>query len=381
MRTLRQHALARLTPNPPRRLTVALNWLALSPAEVSRGLDGVGGRVATLTADDRRTVHVRTVLRAGAGSTVRISLLGEGLTMARVLSGGVTDDDAREVGSGQRSALGRGAGTDSRTSPSPPRGPLVLVLDDDGGSGERDTFPPPPRVHLLLAHPRPKVLMRLWSSIAAVGVASVVVTAAERVERVYWGGGATRPSRVWSGLVSGLEQSGDWRVPPVAVTRSKDLSTAARLAIDAATRGPAAAWAGLPAAAESDGPGGPRGVAASGGWFFEPGPRTEGSGSGSGSPPILVVGPPRRLDASSGAAPSVHTVIRRAADGHPAAPVIVAVGPEGGWTEKELSTLSAAGFIAASLGPRVLATTEATVSLLALSAAALEEGTRDEEAQ
>mmetsp|Transcript_17386 Transcript_17386/g.41542 ORF Transcript_17386/g.41542 Transcript_17386/m.41542 type:complete len:266 (+) Transcript_17386:771-1568(+) len=49
------------------------------------------------------------------------------------------------------------------------------------------------------------------------------------------------------------------------------------------------------------------------------------------------------------------------------APIMVAVGPEGGWTEEELTLLGTRGFTAFSLGERTLTTTEACIALLALA--------------
>ena len=45
---------------------------------------------------------------------------------------------------------------------------------------------------------------------------------------------------------------------------------------------------------------------------------------------------------------------------------IVAVGPEGGWSDYELRMFEAAGFRRVSLGPRVLRTDTAVVALLSL---------------
>ena len=47
-------------------------------------------------------------------------------------------------------------------------------------------IPPRPRVDLLLALPRPKVMRRLWAQIAALGVGQIILTNAERVERNYF---------------------------------------------------------------------------------------------------------------------------------------------------------------------------------------------------
>ena len=49
------------------------------------------------------------------------------------------------------------------------------------------TTPARPRLDLLLALPRPKVMRRLWSQLAALGVGQVILTNAARVERDYFG--------------------------------------------------------------------------------------------------------------------------------------------------------------------------------------------------
>jgi len=45
--------------------------------------------------------------------------------------------------------------------------------------------------------------------------------------------------------------------------------------------------------------------------------------------------------------------------------LVLAVGPEGGWTDEEVALLEAKGFERQSLGPRILRTDTATVALLA----------------
>lgn len=44
---------------------------------------------------------------------------------------------------------------------------------------------------------------------------------------------------------------------------------------------------------------------------------------------------------------------------------MLAIGPEGGWTDEEVARLEAQGFSRYSLGPRILRTDTATVALLA----------------
>jgi 16S rRNA (uracil1498-N3)-methyltransferase len=50
----------------------------------------------------------------------------------------------------------------------------------------------------------------------------------------------------------------------------------------------------------------------------------------------------------------------------PDGPVAVLVGPEGGWTEQEVSQARAHGFVSVSLGPRILRTETAAVTLISL---------------
>jgi len=57
------------------------------------------------------------------------------------------------------------------------------------------------------------------------------------------------------------------------------------------------------------------------------------------------------------------TVIRELAPGEP---LSLAVGPEGGWTEKEIETFSAAGWIAVSLGLHILRAETAAIAALAV---------------
>jgi 16S rRNA (uracil1498-N3)-methyltransferase len=51
--------------------------------------------------------------------------------------------------------------------------------------------------------------------------------------------------------------------------------------------------------------------------------------------------------------------------------VLIAIGPEGGWTPFELEWLQAHGFAACSAGPRILRTDTACLALLALAHDAL----------
>jgi RsmE family RNA methyltransferase len=79
--------------------------------------------------------------------------------------------------------------------------------------------PPPPIVSLLLALPRPKVMRRLWAQLAAMGVRDIVLTNAERVERCYFDTHWLDEKVFEPLLIEGLQQSGDTWLPAVTVAK------------------------------------------------------------------------------------------------------------------------------------------------------------------
>ncbi len=134
-----------------------------------------------VTLADARAVHVRSVLRATRGDTVRI---------------GVVDGPK---GRGEILAL-----DDSR---------VVLRCELDAPVAA------PPAVDLLLALPRPKVLRRLWPQLAALGVGRIILTNASRVERHYFDTHVLEASTYRPLLIEGLQQAGDTRLPRVSIHR------------------------------------------------------------------------------------------------------------------------------------------------------------------
>lgn len=129
-----------------------------------------------------RAVHVREVLQAAAGDTIRIGRvdgpLGEGTLQTCA---------AEEV---------------------------VLVCRWE------TAIPPRPSVDLLLAVPRPKVLKRLWAQLAALGVGRIALVNAARVERFYFDSHVIQPDFFRPLLLEGLQQARDTRVPEVSVHRA-----------------------------------------------------------------------------------------------------------------------------------------------------------------
>src|SRR5205085_9536812 len=79
--------------------------------------------------------------------------------------------------------------------------------------------PEHPRIDLLLALPRPKVMRRLWAQLAAMGVGQIILTNAERVERHYFDTHVLNEAHYRSLLIEGLQQARDTRLPVVSIHR------------------------------------------------------------------------------------------------------------------------------------------------------------------
>jgi RsmE family RNA methyltransferase len=182
---------------------------------------------------------------------------------------------------------------------------------EDGAVHLRCAFAPGvpqrPRVDLLLALPRPKVMRRLWAQVAALGVGRIMLTNAERVERNYFDTHVLSPDCYRPLLIEGLQQARDTRLPIVSIHRQLKILVEDEL--DA---------------------------------LFGEGAR-------------IVADPRSRTPLSD--------VARR----HRHERLLLAVGPEGGWNAFELSLLRAHGFEAAGMGPRTLRTDTACVALLSLA--------------
>jgi RsmE family RNA methyltransferase len=171
------------------------------------------------------------------------------------------------------------------------------------------TVPPRPRVDLLLALPRPKVMRRLWAQIAALGVGQIILTNAERVERNYFDTHVLTAECYRPLLIEGLQQARDTRLPRVSVHRQFKV-----LVED-----------------ELDG----------------------------------LFGSGRRLVADPAAANPVR--VAKETDER----ILLAVGPEGGWNAFETALLGAHGFQPIGMGPRTLRSDTACIALLALTHAAM----------
>jgi 16S rRNA (uracil1498-N3)-methyltransferase len=226
------------------------------------------GTSARVVATGTQAKHLTNVLKVSPGQPVRIGIIDGPL----------------------------GTGTVAQINP----GEVVLDAVFAADVPER------PRVDLLLAVPRPKVLRRLWAQVAALGVGQVMLTNAGKVERDYFDSHVMRDEGFRPLLIEGLQQARDTRVPMVSIHKQFKV-----LVEDELDR------------------------------LFPSG---------------------RRVVAHPGSAQS----FRVALQGSSADRVLVAIGPEGGWNDYELALLERHGFVRAGLSSRTLTTTTACIAALSV---------------
>jgi len=170
---------------------------------------------------------------------------------------------------------------------------LQVVLDQ----------PPPAKLPLtlVLALPRPKMLRRVFQTVATMGVAKVILVNSYRVEKSFWQTPFLQPDAIRENLVLGLEQARDTVLPEIIIEKRFKPFVEDRL--------PAIADGTL-------------------GLVGHPG----------NHPPC-----PRGLSE----------------------PVTLAIGPEGGWIPYEVELLGKAGLNPVQLGERILRVETAVTALLA----------------
>lgn len=161
-----------------------------------------------------------------------------------------------------------------------------------------DTPPPPPiPLTLLMALPRPKMLKRILQSIASLGIKEIYLINTWRVEKCFWSSNLLEKGRLEQELILGLEQAKDALMPNVHLKRLF-----------------------MP-------------------FITEELPKHIETLTNSGTPPTLLTAHP------SGALPCPRHVDK---------PTILAMGPEGGFIEAEVSSLEKIGFQTVHLGERIL---------------------------
>lgn len=165
-------------------------------------------------------------------------------------------------------------------------------------------LPPEPRIDLLLAMPRPKVLKRMWAQLASLGVGQIVLLRADKVERYYFDSHVIDPDFYTKHLIEGLQQARCTHLPEVSMKP-----------------------------------------------LFKPFVEDELEGVFRDHVKLLAdpSGVPRISELDIGN--------KR---------VLLAVGPEGGWTSYELGMLKDHGFELFGMGDRILRTDTAVIGLLSI---------------
>ncbi|NLF39112.1 16S rRNA (uracil(1498)-N(3))-methyltransferase [bacterium] len=194
---------------------------------------------------------------------------------------------------------------------------MACVAELTGGAVALDcTFdeqpPARPPIDLLLAVPRPKVMRRLWSPLAQLGVGSIILTNAWKVERNYFDTHVLSEHVYRPLLIEGLQQARDTLLPRVSIHRQ--FRKLVENELDA---------------------------------LFPDGMR-------------IVADP---------AAPASLTAMAAMARGRR---MLLAIGPEGGWTPFELDLLEAHSFARAGMGVRTLRTDVACIAALSQARASMQ---------
>lgn len=212
---------------------------------------------------DRRFTHLQQIHRVAVGDHLRVGRLGGAMGQARVVR--LEGHEAElEVGFEQAP---------------PAKLPLTLVL----------------------ALPRPKMLRRVFQSVATLGVPRLVLVNSYRVEKSFWQTPFLDPAAIRENLVLGLEQARDTVLPEVLIEKRFKPFVEDR----------------LPAIADGT---------------------------------LGLVGHPGPYPACPRAVASA---------------VTLAIGPEGGWIPYEIDLLGRAGLQPVQLGERILRVETAVTALLA----------------
>jgi 16S rRNA (uracil1498-N3)-methyltransferase len=131
---------------------------------------------------DRRAKHLIKVLQVQAGDTVRIGIIDGPKGCGKVVD---------------------------LCSRYPFKVELEVVFVEDMAEN--------PTIDLLLALPRPIMLRRIFSQAAALGVGTIFIINAQRVEKSFWNATLLNEDEYRSHLLQGLEQAVDTRVPEVSI--------------------------------------------------------------------------------------------------------------------------------------------------------------------
>ncbi|MBE0585874.1 MAG: 16S rRNA (uracil(1498)-N(3))-methyltransferase [Desulfofustis sp.] len=220
---------------------------------------------------DRRADHIIDILRAQPGDLVKIGIING------------------KVGHGTIKELHRRR---------PRSVAMTVIMESDP--------PVAAEIDVLLALPRPIMLKRILSQLAALGLGHLYLVNAHRVEKSFWDASVLEEQNLRHGLIQGLEQAGDTLLPQLTLHRG-----------------------------------------------FRPFVENE--------LPHLSRHYKQMIVAHPGAAPGLDDRFRPGPGKS-----LLAVGPEGGWSEYEVDSLIQAGFVTVSLGRRILRVETAVIVLHAM---------------
>lgn len=137
--------------------------------------------VSQVQLQGRRAAHLISVLKVGVGSELTVGVLNGGIGKGQVLT------------------------INSST--------VVLAIHINRLS------PAPLPLTLLLALPRPKVLKRVFSMVASLGVETLILLNSYKVEKSYWSSPALAPDTVNKYFCLGLEQAKTCQLPALIMAK------------------------------------------------------------------------------------------------------------------------------------------------------------------
>lgn len=147
-----------------------MNLLLLQPEDL-----GANTTTKQITLNDERAKHIRHVLRASAGDTLKIGLLN-GLTGKAIIT----------------AITGTGVSLEFELrNPPPAKLPLTLIL----------------------ALPRPKMARRIIRAATELGAAEIILLNSYRVDKSYWQSPLVSDAALHKAMLEGLEQAGDTMLP------------------------------------------------------------------------------------------------------------------------------------------------------------------------
>jgi len=281
----------------------------------------------SLPAKDPRSVHIRKRLRKSKGDRVRIGILQD------------HEEDHQNNGGPIGEAVLLNDPTTSASSPI-----RLQVLPDT-------LRPPPsrPRLRLLLGIPYPKVIQQLWAVLTSFMVEEIVYCPSTLTDLEYLKSSSLTPAKYLPLIREGLAQSEDTQAPKVFVLRDTTMLQAIQ---NTTSRIPSSATATTKTDASTES-------------------NVMQQAAQGCCKIVLHIGnhPSLRQCYTSFVKQQLPIMdISTNIMGMPPPPgILLAIGPERGWTDEEVDAFQSANFMVASLGSPILRTDTAIVSGVALA--------------